>query len=96
LPKITGEKPRLLLLIGADFRVMVTIDPRQGLPAVAGRMNQSISLRVQHLRAVIQRFRNGADEATTQYFRELMADTAAELEAAAAALEANEPGAATG
>ncbi len=53
-------------------------------------MNPSMSKRVQHLRAVIQRFRNGADEATTQYFRELMAHTAAELEAAAAALEADE------
>jgi hypothetical protein len=56
-------------------------------------MNRSVSLRVQHLRAVIQRFRNGADEATTQYFRELMAHTAAELEATAAALENGEDGA---
>ncbi len=55
-------------------------------------MNRAASLRVQHLRAVIQRFRSGADEATTQYFRELMAQTAAELEAAAAALESEERG----
>jgi hypothetical protein len=53
-------------------------------------MTKTVSRRIQHLRAVIQRFRNGADETTTQYFRELMTRTAAELEAAAKALEADE------
>jgi len=44
--------------------------------------------RAQAIRAIILRFKHGADEVTTQYFRELMARTTAELEARAAALEA--------
>ena len=57
-------------------------------------MSGSAALRAQAIRAVILRFKHGADEATTQYFRELMARTAAELEARAAALEAAEAAAA--
>jgi hypothetical protein len=90
LPKIGGENPRGLIPIKAHCPVVMTIDPGRCLSGVADCMKRACSLRVQHLRAVIQRFRSGADEATTQHFRELMAQTAAELEAAAAALEADE------
>jgi hypothetical protein len=47
--------------------------------------------RVQQIRAIIERFRNGADEATSPYYRDLMLSTVTDLEAIAAEFAAGEP-----
>lgn len=47
--------------------------------------------RIQQIRAIIERFENGADEATNPYYRDLMRSTAADLQAIAVKLAAGEP-----
>jgi hypothetical protein len=49
------------------------------------------ALRGQQIHAIIERFKNGADDTTNLYFRDLMLATVADLEAMAAKLEAGEP-----
>jgi len=47
--------------------------------------------RVQQIRAIIERFRNGANETTNPYYRDLMLSTVTDLEAIAVKIAAGEP-----